>query len=138
MSNENKTQLQTNNTALASLTDRVLAAKDTAAALPDAGGGGAVETCTVHLDGYAEIPYGFTVYENGTISAKTGIIEETNWGLGESTIENVVCGSLIYIGNSGAYLEEGTATILYKDADLEVAMLKAPSVAGEYCKIGIS
>lgn len=44
MPNENKTQLQTNNTALASLTDRVLAAKDTAAALPDAGSGGAVET----------------------------------------------------------------------------------------------
>lgn len=40
MSTENKTQLQTNNTALASLTDRVLAAKEVAAALPDAGSGG--------------------------------------------------------------------------------------------------
>ena len=46
----NKTQLQTNNTALDALITRVNAAKDTAASLPDAGsGGGNVETCEVNL-----------------------------------------------------------------------------------------
>lgn len=48
----NKTQLQTNNTALDALITRVNAAKDVAASLPDAGGGsgGNVETCTVRFD----------------------------------------------------------------------------------------
>jgi hypothetical protein len=36
----NKTQLQTNNTALDALITRVNAAKETAASLPDAGSGG--------------------------------------------------------------------------------------------------
>jgi hypothetical protein len=45
----NKTQLQTNNTNLQSLIDRINAAKDTAASLPEAGGGGSLETCTVSL-----------------------------------------------------------------------------------------
>jgi hypothetical protein len=45
----NKTQLQTNNTNLQSFIDRINAAKDTAASLPEAGGGGSLETCTVSL-----------------------------------------------------------------------------------------
>lgn len=45
-----KTQLQTNNTDLQSLIDRVNAAKDIAASLPEAGGGGSLETCTVSLE----------------------------------------------------------------------------------------
>lgn len=45
----NKTQLQTNNADLQSLIDRINAAKDTAASLPEAGGGGSLETCTVSL-----------------------------------------------------------------------------------------
>lgn len=45
----NKTILQTNNTDLQSLIDRVNTAKDTAASLPEAGGGGSLETCTVSL-----------------------------------------------------------------------------------------
>ena len=86
----NKTQLQTNNTALASLTDRVLAAKDTAAALPDAGGG-SVETCTVTHDGptapglvvyYVDeslqlreaTSFTITVLKNSIIYAENGII----------------------------------------------------------------
>jgi hypothetical protein len=45
----NKTQLQTNNTALDGYIARINAAKDVAASLPEAGGsgGGGVETCTV-------------------------------------------------------------------------------------------
>lgn len=45
----NKTQLQTNNADLQSLIDRINAAKDTAASLPEAGGGDSLETCTVSL-----------------------------------------------------------------------------------------
>lgn len=47
----NKTQLQTNNADLQSLIDRINTAKDTAASLPEAGGGGggSLETCTVSL-----------------------------------------------------------------------------------------
>lgn len=45
----NKTQLQTNNTALDGYIARINAAKDVAAGLPEAGGSGgaSVETCTV-------------------------------------------------------------------------------------------
>lgn len=51
----NKTQLQTNNTALDALITRVNAAKDTAASLPEAGGGGGstgsgVETYTLVVE----------------------------------------------------------------------------------------
>ena len=51
----NKTQLQTNNTALDALITRVNAAKNIAASLPEAGGGsgGSIETCTVTI-----MPYG--------------------------------------------------------------------------------
>ena len=47
----NKFQLQTNNTNLDALITRVNAAKDTAASLPEAGGGsgGAIETCTLEI-----------------------------------------------------------------------------------------
>jgi hypothetical protein len=44
----NKTQLQTNNSNLDALIARVNIAKDTAASLPEAGGG-SVETCTVQF-----------------------------------------------------------------------------------------
>ena len=48
----NKTQLQTNNTALDGYIARINAAKEVAAGLPEAGGGGgggSVETCTVQV-----------------------------------------------------------------------------------------
>lgn len=46
----NKTQLQTNNTALDALIRRVKTAKYVVAFLPEAGGSGGVETCTVRLE----------------------------------------------------------------------------------------
>lgn len=45
----NKTQLQTNNTKLDELTSLAATMKDKAAALPEAGGGSVVETCTVEI-----------------------------------------------------------------------------------------
>lgn len=46
----NKTQLQTNNTALDTLITRVNAAKDVAASLPEAGGSGGIEVCTMTIE----------------------------------------------------------------------------------------
>jgi hypothetical protein len=45
----NKTQLQTNNNTLEALITRVNAAKDTAASLPEAGGGSEIQTCTITI-----------------------------------------------------------------------------------------
>ena len=49
----NKTQLQTNNTVLDGYITRINAAKEVAANLPEAGGGGggSLETCTVKFSG---------------------------------------------------------------------------------------
>lgn len=50
----NKTQLQTNNLMLNTFVNRINAAKDTAASLPEASGGsGSVETCTVTYDPFS-------------------------------------------------------------------------------------
>lgn len=91
MSNENKTQLQTNNTALASLTDRVLAAKDTAAALPDAGSGGAsVGSVTINLP----------VSNNQVIAlclVDGNIVTVDLSGNSSYTIDNVLVGSMVFV-----------------------------------------
>jgi hypothetical protein len=50
----NKTQLQTNNNALEALISRVNAAKDTAASLPEAGGGATLETVVIQVDSITE------------------------------------------------------------------------------------
>ena len=65
----NKTQLQTNNTNLDSLITRVNAAKDVAASLPEAGGGGSsggVEMCTVTLKINSPAFGDFTVYHTNS------------------------------------------------------------------------
>jgi hypothetical protein len=102
----NKTQLQTNNTALDALITRVNAAKETAASLPDASGGGSggVETCTVSCpnwpirliyqspegtfydyydpDGFGEVefPTSFTVNKNSWVMVEAQIGDLTLTG----------------------------------------------------------
>lgn len=73
----NKTTLQNNNTLLANYVSRVNVAKETAASLPEAGGGGstAVETCSVTITGgssdYYPVNVGYTsVDTNGEIIYK--------------------------------------------------------------------
>jgi hypothetical protein len=66
----NKTQLQTNNTALDGYIARINAAKEVAASLPEAGGsggGGSIETCTVTINGDGPL-FGNEIiyYSNGT------------------------------------------------------------------------
>jgi hypothetical protein len=73
----NKTQLQTNNTALDALITRVNAAKDTAASLPEAGSGGGIQTCTVTFNStnssYTKIPFiqYTTLDSDGKVIGKT-------------------------------------------------------------------
>lgn len=107
----NKTQLQTNNTALDALITRVNAAKDTAASLPEAGGGGgSVETCTVTITtlmGGSIAEVFITQCVNGIIStlSKNTIGEKT------TTIENVVCNSVISFYTSiSAIIPNSSAT----------------------------
>lgn len=96
----NKTQLQNNNTALDGYIARINAAKDTAASLPDAGGGESgsnIQTCTVSItDNNAnrfdatEIIYS-VLNESGQIETKQAII----WTTSACTFNNVVSGSCI-------------------------------------------
>lgn len=122
----NKTQLQTNNTNLDTLITRVNAAKDTAASLPDAGSSGdsaSVETCTIEIINEtlgkvmeSEIEgLWFISYENGELKGYGGL---KNWDRDniwpgnfdpkaqKNIINNVVCNSMMYIGDS-----HGTLTL---------------------------
>lgn len=88
----NKTQLQTNNTALDTLITRVNAAKDTAASLPEAGGGGgSVKTCTVTIRSNMSCAIYGTEYIDGEI----GRIEEICRQNSSITISNVVKNSTL-------------------------------------------
>ena len=100
----NKTQLQTNNTALDALITRVNAAKDVAASLPEAGesgGGGDIETCTIKIInecvslGAGYLIYCFTCLENNAVTGKiyNGSCKQES----ETIIENVICNSPLYM-----------------------------------------
>jgi hypothetical protein len=90
----NKTQLQTNNTALDALITRVNAAKEVAASLPEAGSGGDVETCTVTLN-YQRLSLGAVVY---TTPDGAGYMNSfNNSTTGSLTIENIVKNSAFVV-----------------------------------------
>lgn len=122
----NKTQLQTNNTALDGYIARINAAKEIAASLPEAGGGdsggSSFDTCTVIIE-----PFGWdtsyeriynvsaTIIENG---ARTNYYYESSEDYGTHTtlaIQNVECGTTIQMivssyAGCNAYVE-ATETI---------------------------
>ena len=85
----NKTQLQTNNTALDTLIARVNAAKDTAASLPSAGGGsgGGNNTETVPISVTADEPGVTIFYMDGSITFQQS-------GVNGSHTFNVLKGSI--------------------------------------------
>lgn len=82
----NKTRLQTNNTKLDALIERVNAAKDTAASLPEnggsnSGGGATVEMCTGTLVVDAPNMNDFTVYSvNENLEAATVTLDAMDGG----------------------------------------------------------
>lgn len=105
----NKTQLQTNNTALDGYIARINAVKEVAAGLPEAGGsggsgGGSVETTTVTINSTANRVY-LTVYENGEITAKTGLV-----GILGNTLTNVVRGSIMVVRSQSGAVSVQNAT----------------------------
>lgn len=138
----NKTQLQTNNTTLASLTDRVLAAKDTAAALPDAGGG-SVETCTVKLEtgsGAYGVYYATTI-TNGNIDVSTGTIADeglVNYIPDSVAAVEAICDSFMCVDvsdfrfASSVELSGGAELILH---NTNLVYFKTPSEGGSVCVI---
>lgn len=101
----NKTQLQTNNTALDGYIARINAAKEVAASLPEAGGGGnsnsgSLDTCTLNFSGTSlggtGLYYFYQTVENGNVVLKYD-------NASTYTIE-MVCGSyLVVICSSNTY-----------------------------------
>lgn len=88
-----------NLTRLQAVSSSLDTAIDKAENLPDAGGGGSVDTCTVTLtaDNGKIKGYLFTVFENGAITAKNSL-GTTNEQLSTPiTVSNVVCGSAAVI-----------------------------------------
>lgn len=91
----NKTELQNNNLEL----QEILADIN---ALPNAGGGSAIETCTIRVttpngEEVGVYSYAFTLFENGAIA--TDISKDGGHVLGWSDFvqDNVVCGSAFAI-----------------------------------------
>lgn len=88
----NKTQLQTNNTALDALITRVNAAKDVAASLPEAGGG-SIATTSVTVSGEFTKVYA-TTYTGGEISYSE---HHSDYDVIDVSITNVVSGSSLVV-----------------------------------------
>jgi hypothetical protein len=149
----NKTQLQTNNTNLDALILRVNAAKNTAASLPEAGGGGSSETCTVTFDNenlsndcsiHALVA---TIFENGERKTYAYYLPFIAEGSYRFTIPNIVCGTKIYltakiyqVDVQGVYTEiDGSAiyesSLILDNFNNTVLTFTAPSVANENCTI---
>lgn len=126
----NKTQLQTNNTALDGYIARINAAKEVAAGLPEAGGGGggSVETCDCAFLCDAPSMEDATVYyvnANMEVTTKSfPIMDGTRIIVAKNTILTVVpwtsmcdvsgnCSKLVSSHNGGSFIINGDATITY-------------------------
>ena len=131
----NKTTLQTNNTNLASYSDRVAALINIANSLPEAGSGGAsIETCTVTFSRETNRNC-YIIYQS---DSGVSIIEQEQSSNSISYTVTCLCGSLIVLGNTGT--GEGYITNkvfsnnienLRSSAYDDVLYLKAPTTAGE-------
>lgn len=96
----NKTQLQTNNTALDGYIARINTAKEVAASLPEAGGsgGGSVETCTLTIFGDAPAdPDSKLWYTDGSSAVKSIALPD----FGDSISVTVSKNSIVVSTNGG-------------------------------------
>lgn len=145
----NKTQLQTNNTALDGYIARINAAKEVAASLPDAGGGGSIETCTVIIAVHVSYPYAapdtlvsFTQYENGSIIAGSEVIDDISTVGDKVILKNVICNSAISISLSGIYshyytqIDNDTTQLIY-GIQGEIMVYNAPVNDGDSVRISM-
>lgn len=124
----NKTQLQTNNTALDGYIVRINAAKEVAASLPEAGGGGGgnAETCTVTFwtTGNSTVSYvnngqvvtekvtGYTT-KNLTVTKNTIMLINLGWS--SMSAETGDCNKLFYHMSTAAYAINGDCTLIGED-----------------------
>lgn len=115
----NKTQLQTNNTALDGYIARINAAKEVAAGLPEAGGGGSggsVETWTGRITPEAMFPGTLTVYytdSNMTAQTKSiSISDETTLEIAANTII-FIAGNICNASSGCTRLGGGTGSYAY-------------------------
>lgn len=91
----NKTQLQNNNTALDGYIARINAAKEVAASLPEAsgGGGGSVETWTGRITSEAILSSILTVYyTDSNMTAQTKSIS-----IGDETMLEIAANTIVFI-----------------------------------------
>jgi hypothetical protein len=133
----NKTQLQTNNTALDALITRVNAAKDVAASLPEAGSGGSsggsVETCFLNVVAGSMAKFAYTSIDENNL-----ITTVTKEGLAMLSNATAVCNShFVVYGASIDYLltpiiNQG-CTLIYAGNGIIVAKITA--VAGETARV---
>lgn len=108
----NKTQLQTNNTALDGYIARINAAKETAASLPDAGSGGSgsnIATTEVLVNSQFTRIF-TTIYTNNTISAAYYTPASYNFDLG---VPNTLSGSALVITSPVADVRVVGATFIH-------------------------
>lgn len=132
----NKTQLQINNVALDELIERVEAAKDVAASLPEAAGsGGGVETCTIQINNTItdRWSYSYTSYDGTRLSGQCNDDMFEGVGANNVTISNVVCGSAVTVVESpGVYevyssLSDDTMQFIGGHANIGVIVFTAPT-----------
>lgn len=140
----NKTQLQTNNTALDALIARVNAAKDTAASLPETGGGGGVETCTVKITCPTSDIYGYfytkVVDGNYSMGYFTNESERSNLDV---TLTDVLCGGFIAVQtnismNFLSVAISGDATyevICMTSSAMPIVAITTPTSPGSYSEV---
>lgn len=125
----NKTQLQTNNATLDDFISRINAAKDTAASLPDAGGGssGNIETCTLTITSPSRASASYYYVDEG-FNLVSGNL--TMW-VATATVtimkNSIVCVSGNNVSASGAYInifntEGGTTFAFFISGDTTITV----------------
>lgn len=115
----NKTQLQTNNTALDGYIARINAAKEVAAGLPEAGGGGGVQTATLTAQSsnasiHCVTPSGFATISNNSQQVQIvvpSIVVVNSSGIIMCTVTSEVYETLVNNSSFKSFYITGDVTI---------------------------